>query len=132
MPYTHSHSVGPTRTTLTDVLDSGGDHRRRHDAERLTSVVAGVAAGVLTYVVVAQGPWAGGRVDQPPNPGPVAYPAGAPPAPTPDARNGAAALAPGPACRVPVRSPVTGVRLCFGTPDAASRWLADGREAEAG
>jgi hypothetical protein len=94
-----------------DVLDSGGDESRRHDRQRLTALALGIAAGVLTYVALAQGPWAQTPVSSVPPP--PATPAG-PPAPS---------SLPGPTPHV---APPPGLPS---TADAATAWLAEHRPA---
>ncbi len=107
MPYANSPTM-PVETARVDVLDSGGDERRRHDAERLTAVALGIVSGVLTFVALAQGPWAqASHHTPPPRPLPVTSPA-APPVPGP----------------TPHAAPPPGLP---GTADAATAWLAERR-----
>ena len=138
---THAEQPRAFADALPDVLDNGGDEQRQRDLERLRAVVVGVAAGILTYVAVAQGPWAAHARVQPP-PAPVASPAGptamsTPLGPTPGASPGSTLAArPGhlvaPRCPVRVRAVPGGPSVCFGSADAATDWLASRRAAHRG
>lgn len=107
-----------------EVLDVGGDRRPRDPrVERLKSVVAGLAAGVLAYVGLAHGLWltdSSGR----PAPAPVDTPARYPSAP------GSSTVSPPhhgrvvpSRCPVRVRDPRVRRWVCFGSSDAATYWL---------
>jgi len=105
-----------------DVLEVGGDARCHHRAERLKSVVAGLAAGALAYVAMAHGPWLAHPTDPAPTrlDTPVEYPSDSGLTTVSPPRHGRVVVS---RCPVRVHDVLAGGWVCFGSADAATSWL---------